>query len=278
MATGNTSFRLSKSEHDDDLDELAEILNAVSGTMRSIIIEKGLVIPHLTYQSLIQSTFILDKNFKIQNFSANIPEMLGYEPHELQKTNFCNVLSQQSKEYWQLTSNEVTTQSSFHQTIQLIFERNNGKLIPSFCTISRLLYTDKILISTVITMLQDTFADLANSKKMVPHPADATLIQNLHDYILKNLEGPLPTLKQLSKIFGTNEFKIKDGFRHFYNTSIYQFYNEERLKKAHLLIQQTETSLKSIAFACGFNDYTNFYKAFKKRFGYSPRELSRTKN
>ena len=105
--------------------------------------------------------------------------------------------------------------------------------------------------------------------------ADTILIQKVLDYIQNHLEEPLPSTKELSKMFGTNEFKLKEGFRESFNTSIYQFYNNERLKKAHLLIQQTTISLKEIAFMSGFNDYTNFYKAFKKKFNYAPSEIKR---
>ena len=117
------------------------------------------------------------------------------------------------------------------------------------------------------------------SNPMVAGNDPATLIiQKVQDYILNNLEEPLPTTKELSKMFGTNEFTLKENFRNILKTSIYQFYNDERLKKAHFLIQQTSIPLKEISFLCGFNDYTNFYKAFKKRFDYPPSDLNRTNN
>jgi transcriptional regulator GlxA family with amidase domain len=90
------------------------------------------------------------------------------------------------------------------------------------------------------------------------------------------LEEPLPSLKELSKLFGTNEYKLKDGFRHFFKTSIYKFYTVERLKRAYLMIQQTTIPLKNIAIMNGFTDYPNFSKSFKKQFGISPNEIART--
>lgn len=104
------------------------------------------------------------------------------------------------------------------------------------------------------------------------------IIQKVQDYILNNLEEPLPTTKELSKMFGTNEFTLKENFRNILKTSIYQFYNDERLKKAHFLIQQTAIPLKEISFLCGFNDYTNFFKAFKKKYHYTPSDLNRKNN
>jgi AraC-like DNA-binding protein len=110
---------------------------------------------------------------------------------------------------------------------------------------------------------------------LVGHDAATFIIQQVQDYILNNLEEPLPTTKELSKMFGTNAFTLKDNFRKLLKTSIYQFYNDERLKKAHFLIQQTAIPLKEISFLCGFNDYTNFFKAFKKKYQCIPSDLTR---
>jgi transcriptional regulator GlxA family with amidase domain len=103
-----------------------------------------------------------------------------------------------------------------------------------------------------------------------------TIIQTVQDYILNHLEEPLPSTKELSEMFGTNEFTLKESFRNLLKTSVYQFYNEERLKKAHLLIAETELPLKQIAFLCGFANYTNFFKSFKKKFGFSPSEVHKS--
>lgn len=103
----------------------------------------------------------------------------------------------------------------------------------------------------------------------------ALLIQKVQEYIFDHLELPLPSTKELSVMFDTNEFTLKESFRNLLKTSVYQYYNDERLKKANLLIQQTQIPLKQIAFLCGFNNYTNFFKAFKKRFGCSPSDVIR---
>ena len=116
-----------------------------------------------------------------------------------------------------------------------------------------------------------------NSKIDLGASNDTTVImvQKAIDYIQNHLEEPLPSSKRLSKMFGTNEFTLKENFRKLLKTSIYQFYNEERLKKSHTLIEKTTIPLKEIALLSGFTNYTNFYKAFKKKFNYPPSELNR---
>jgi len=117
----------------------------------------------------------------------------------------------------------------------------------------------------------------ANTKSNIEQTGEtaAIVVQKVQDYILNHLEEPLPTTKEIAAMFGTNEFTLKENFRRFLKTSIYQFYNEERLKKAHQLILQTNLTLKEIAFTSGFNDYISFYKAFKKRFDYAPSAMPR---
>lgn len=276
MATGNLTFRIPQSNHDDELDKLAAILNAVAENMRSIILNSGYVNPHYSYQNLVQTTFILDNDFIIKSFNSDLPLVLGYPSEHLFKMDFHEMLAIQVQPLWETIKSQITNDDTFHDTIQLLLVTAHKQIIPSFCTVSRLLYTNKIIISSVTTTLNDIWTDNANvANPASPRPSEASIIQNVYDYILNNLEEPLPNVKVLSKMFGTNEFALKDGFRHFFDTSIYQFYTEERLKKAHLLIQQTALPIKAIAFMSGFNDYTNFYKSFKKRFNYSPSDINR---
>ena len=104
---------------------------------------------------------------------------------------------------------------------------------------------------------------------------EARVIQKVYDYIIGHLDTALPSLRELSQIFGINEFKLKQGFRQLFNTSIYQFYNEQRLKRAHLLIEQSALPLKEIGYLNGFSTYANFSKSFKKKYGYAPNRIKR---
>ncbi len=275
MATGNLTFRLKESAQNDELDQLARLINKIAEQMHPAILKAGHVNPHFTYQNLLQLTIVLERHLIINSFTADVPKILGYAESKLFGMDFSDLIAKQSQPLWKAKKLEAAEDHNFHETIQLVFIAEDNHLIPSFCTVSRLIYSDKIVISSVTTILTDQVAGSRSASEVKPKQTDAALIQSLYDYILDNLEEPLPSAKELSKMFGTNEFRLKDGFRHFFKTSIYHFYNEERLKKAHLEIQQTNTPIKTIAFACGFNDYTNFYKAFKKRFKYAPTDLKR---
>ena len=163
--------------------------------------------------------------------------------------------------------------------IALDFTTKENLLVSVSCSIGKLLNRSEIILNLVTPIVKNSYNPMAygneNDKQIKTRKVDALLIQKLYDYILANLEEPLPSLKVLSREFGTNEHKLKDGFRHFFKTSIYQFYNDERLKRAYFMIEHTAIPLKNISVMNGFINYPNFSKSFKKRFGFSPYELKR---
>lgn len=55
--------------------------------------------------------------------------------------------------------------------------------------------------------------------------------------------------------------------------TLHEYIIRFRLKMAIDLLLQTRLSKKEIASRCGWNDYSNFYRLFRKRFGHSPDEI-----
>ncbi len=53
------------------------------------------------------------------------------------------------------------------------------------------------------------------------------------------------------------------------------YYLDLRLDAARRLLQQTERSLMEIAVACGFASASAFSRAFRRRYGRSPRDVRR---
>lgn len=276
MATGNLHFQIPTDNGNDDLQELAVQLNRLAEKMRMTFIEHNEVAPYYSYQNLAQLTFITDLDFKILGFTSQAYDSLGWKNGDLIGLPIDSIIADNSDAVWKKAIKVINTDPEFHETLHLTFVTPEKQLVPAFCTITRLLHVDMILVSSIKTSLQEIIYDLPKLKTTKPRAAEAETIQQLHDYILNNLGEPLPTIKQLSRIFKVNEFDLKDGFRKLFGSSIYHFYNEERLKRAHLMIVHTDESLKAIASVHGYMTYTSFNKAFKARFGYPPSSLKRS--
>ena len=98
-------------------------------------------------------------------------------------------------------------------------------------------------------------------------------------YLLKHLHQPSPpTLKQLARYAGTNEKKLEDIFRGRHGITVYDFFQNARMRIIHRKLTETNTPLQDLAEEFGYTDYSSFSYAVKKRFSLSPRELRRTSN
>ncbi|HEU4791810.1 MAG TPA: helix-turn-helix domain-containing protein [Flavobacterium sp.] len=276
MARGNFNSHIPLSSYDDELETLVVLINMVAEEMKESIFQVGYVNTHRTHQFTTQSTFVLDASFSIKSFTPEVIYFLGYSESELINLPFPCIITMDSFQQFQEILN---TSITLPITIALDFTPKEHLPVSVACSIGKLINRSEIILNLVTPVRHDSYSSLAyeneNEKHNKTRKADVLLIQKLYDYILAHLEEPLPSLKVLSSEFGTNEHKLKDGFRHFFKTSIYQFYNDERLKRASFMIEHTTIPLKNISVMNGFNNYPNFSKSFKKRFGFSPNEMKR---
>jgi AraC-like DNA-binding protein len=280
MAGGNFTNRIQRSEKDDELEALVVLINMVAEEMKESVFHTGFINPHYTYSNLVQTTFILDDHFIVRSYNSTVPTVLGFTPDNLYGIPFHNLLSKESVAAWNSIAAALLDDTNYNGTTPLFYITQDQLLVPCLCTISRLMHSTNILISSVITVITEPIKTVVSVESTnLPIGAtsysDVQLIQQVYDYILGNLNSPLPSTKELSRIFGSNDYKLKSGFKHLFKTSIYQFYTNERMKRAHLLIQQTRIPLKSIAHMGGFSTYPNFSKSFKKHFGYTPKDIVR---
>lgn len=282
MANGNFSYRIPRTEQNDELEALTVLINWMAEEMQESIFHTSYINPHFTYKYVVQSTYVLNLDFLVNDFSINVPNLLGLEPDKILGHNFTKLLEKESLPIWHKIKDKLLQDESYHTTLSLRFVTPEKLLVPAFCTISKLLNDRKIIISSFNAILEKTIENkntvdgvVSMEEKETNYYPDIQLIQSVYDFILMHKNTPFPTLKELARIFGTNEYKLKVGFRYLFKTSIYQFYNNERLKRSHLLIKHTKIPLKNIALMVGFSTYPNFSRAFKIKFDCSPTEINR---
>jgi AraC-like DNA-binding protein len=277
MARGNFNSRIPESKEKDELETVVVLINMVAEEIKGSLFE--FVNTHNTQDFVTQSTLTLDSNYMISSLTSEIILFLGYGENELIGQPLSAIISRTSFDH---------IHKIFDGGIQLPavvavdFITKTQLSLAVSCSVGQLIPRSEIILNLVIPRHLDTYhatvAKNGDEKQIKPRKVDAFLIQKLYDYILANLDAPLPSLQVLAQKFGTNEYKLKAGFRHFFKTSIYKFYNEERLKKAYFMVEHTVIPLKNISVMNGFNNYSNFSKSFKKRFGFSPYELKRNED
>lgn len=275
LSVGNTSYRLLSQGNDPAFETLAGELNSLALRLEKLFRTDLVRVSHTPYQHLSQIILLLDKQFNIVTMNQEALEILRYSKEALSGANFKKVLAEQDLPFWLHLEKKLMAIDSYYTTANLLLLTQDVKIYPVFCTLSKLA-SDEL---TIITTLKNNFERFHISELQIdsvnPNHNELELLQKLHTYIIENLEHPLPPLRELANLFGSEEHRLKTGFRNHYQKSIYNFYHEARLQKAHSMIQNTNLPLKEIPYLTGFQSYLNFYKAFKKLFGYTPSSLSR---
>lgn len=94
-------------------------------------------------------------------------------------------------------------------------------------------------------------------------------IPEMVNYISSNLTKPL-RIEELCSKFYISRAQLNRKFKAFTGKSVWEYITDKRLLLARDLLQ----SKNSPAVACaksGFNNYTTFYRAYKQKFGVSPK-------
>lgn len=97
------------------------------------------------------------------------------------------------------------------------------------------------------------------------HPKLIGIIERMES----NLEEPLsPSV--LAKEAGLSTRQLERLFRRYIDRSPKRYYLELRLKKARLLLLQTDMSVINVALACGFSSPSHFSKCYRAFYGRTP--------
>ena len=111
-----------------------------------------------------------------------------------------------------------------------------------------------------------------NEKKffIVKTDYDHERLHFAREYLLQHSDYP-PTIPELSRIAGINEFKLKKGFKELFGNTVYGYLSAHRMEIAAATLQEGKKSASQIAYELGYSSLQHFSAAFKKKFGFSPK-------
>lgn len=95
-------------------------------------------------------------------------------------------------------------------------------------------------------------------------------IDSVINYINENLSSEL-SIEFLALKFFTSKYYLMHKFKNYSGYSIHSYIVQKRLILASKLLKEGVPAT-NVSIECGFGDYSSFVRAFKKTFGYSPRE------
>lgn len=108
--------------------------------------------------------------------------------------------------------------------------------------------------------------------KFLANEADREKITHAREVLLQHIGEPL-TIKELSRKVAINECYLKKGFKEMFGTTIFDFYQGQRMEHARYLLYEKGLSVTEVSVMLGYSSISHFSTAFKKHTGLKPCEL-----
>jgi AraC-like DNA-binding protein len=102
------------------------------------------------------------------------------------------------------------------------------------------------------------------------HAEDIDRIHYASDLLLQRLDNP-PSLIELARLAGLNDYKLKQGFRQVFGTTVFGYLQAYRMERAKQLLAQPNFNIAGVARATGYASQSHFCHMFKQQFGMTPR-------
>lgn len=113
-----------------------------------------------------------------------------------------------------------------------------------------------------------------SSAKFLANEADREKIIKAREVLLQHIGEPI-TIKALSRKVAMNECYLKKGFKEMFGTTIFDFYQSQRMEHAKYLLYEKGLNVTEVSLLLGYSSISHFSTAFKKHTGLKPCELLR---
>lgn len=131
-----------------------------------------------------------------------------------------------------------------------------------------------IELLTLQAQMYEDAAQTSQTPSLLVKPGhDTESIHFAKDYLLQHAAQP-PSLSELARVAGINEFKLKQGFRALYDNTVFGYLADYKLTQARDLLM-ADVAIKDVADRLGYSSVQHFNSAFRKKFGIPPGKMKK---
>ena len=120
-------------------------------------------------------------------------------------------------------------------------------------------------------IMESAFGQHLEACPVVLSPAIEQKIHQVRRHIVENIDT-IPDPDQLAVIYELPRNTLKEGYRYLFGKTIHQFHADHKLESAMQMLASGELLVKEIAFRIGYQNPSHFISAFKKKFGFTPKQ------
>jgi AraC-like DNA-binding protein len=108
--------------------------------------------------------------------------------------------------------------------------------------------------------------------KFLANENDRDKIIKAREILIQHIGDPI-TIKELSRKVAINECYLKKGFKVLFGSTIFDFYQDQRMEHAKFLLYEKGRTVSEVSASLGYSSISHFSTAFKKHTGLKPCEL-----
>ena len=189
------------------------------------------------------------------------------QPYERIVLNFNTEYLQQIDPEGQLLTPILNRKSGKHNLYKG-YEFRAGNCFHYFESMESPIGNQRINILSALFPLLNELYGIYSSRTEDPEEGVDPLPHRIIRYINKNLSSPI-RLETICQKFYISKSQLCRMFKSTTGTTVWQYITIKRLVKAQQLLHAGESATHIYA-QCGFSDYSSFYRAYNKHYGYPP--------
>lgn len=224
-----------------------------------IISEDGVSTIYKTPSHEGSAVFEAGTEYEAVAIHLSLPKFLEIAGEELKELPAAYRDSMSEKEGHWLT--QLTISTEVRNILQQITNHSFSGLSKQFFLESKVLE----LMALQLSQLSST------QKRPVIQRDDELKIRECESIIRDQFANP-PSLLQLAREVGINDFKLKQGFKQLYGKPVFKYLQHFRLQKAHEYLKSGKMNVNEAAFEVGYSSVGAFSNAFYEHYGFRPAE------
>ncbi|MUL37321.1 helix-turn-helix transcriptional regulator [Gloeocapsopsis dulcis] len=140
----------------------------------------------------------------------------------------------------------------------------------------RLYLESKVMELLALMVEQEIEIQRGDRCRLVLKLDDVDRIHQAQTILQQRLDNP-PSLMELARLVGLNDYTLKRGFRRVFGKTVFGYLHDYRMKQAQQLLNSGSFKVEEVARMVGYRDRSAFSKAFCRKFNISPNDYRQAK-